>query len=174
MIHLLVFRHAKAERDAAGGDKNRALEKDGRKAAILMGEWLRDKKLLPDLAIVSDARRTRETFELAAAQFGARVPARLEPRMYDASEETLLALLRGSEPGARVLLMVGHNPGLADFAVGLAGAGKALARMRLKFPTAAIACLSFQAESWREANWGDARLERFVTPASLSGAPERD
>jgi phosphohistidine phosphatase len=176
MIQLLVFRHAKAVRDDPRGDKSRALEGRGRKAAVFMGGWLRDQGFLPDLALVSDARRTRETFELASAQFETPVPAQFEPSMYNASEDTLLAVLRRAEPRARRVLMIGHNPGLADFAALLAGAGEraALRRIHLKFPTAALAILSFQMESWSEVDWKDARLERFVTPASLTGAPETD
>lgn len=176
MIQLLLLRHAKAVRTDAAGDKSRALDKRGRASAVLMGAWLRDERLRPDVALISDARRTRETFELASAQFGEPIPPRFEPGMYDASEDALLRILHRVEQKAGVVLMVGHNPGIADLALRLTGAGDgaAITHMRLKFPTAAIACLSFETGSWSDIRWSAARLERFVTPASLTGAAELD
>lgn len=176
MRRLLLLRHAKAARDASDGDKNRALDRRGRAAAVQMGAWMRDEKLLPALALISDARRTRETFELVAAQFSAPVPSRIEAALYQASEQTLLRILRAMAGNAPILLLIGHNPGLADFALRLVGEGdaEAFARIQTKFPTAALCSLAFDLASWSKADWGGGRLERFVTPASLSGAPDKD
>jgi phosphohistidine phosphatase len=168
MARLILFRHAKAVRQAALGDKDRALERRGRETAERMGDWLRESNLVPDLALVSDARRTRETFTLAAGRLGAPVPSRLEPRIYEASPESLLRLVRLTDPRVETLLLVGHNPGLAEFAALLTGRGDriALSRLRLKFPTAAIAQFAWSGPV-SEAQIGGCELVRFVTPNSL-------
>ena len=175
MTELLIFRHAKAVRSASGGDKDRPLEKKGRAAAERMGSWMREKGLAPELALVSDARRTRETFAYAAKEFGSAIPARNEPAIYEADVETLLRLVRKSEPNVRSILLIGHNPGLADLASLLADRGDrmALSRLRAKFPTSAIAQLSCDG-SWRDWRPGAARLIDFVTPASLNPGEEED
>ena len=123
MIRLILFRHAKAVRKASAGDKDRGLENRGRAAAERIGEWMRAQGLRPELALVSDARRTRETFAHAAARLGARPPLRLEPRIYEAACDDLLRLVRPTDPRIGSLLLVGHNPGLADLASALAGGG---------------------------------------------------
>ena len=175
MIRLLLLRHAKAARPTSGRDKDRALEKRGRSAAARMGGWMRNEGLIPDFALVSDARRTRETFTYAAKEFVGPTDARDEPRIYEASADSLLRLLVATDPRVRTLLLVGHNPGVADLALLLTGAGdrSALARMRLKFPPGTIAQLSFEGV-WHDLNWGSAQLVRFVTPASLGDSEEEN
>jgi phosphohistidine phosphatase len=175
MNRLILFRHAKAVRKATGGDKDRALDKSGRRAAARMGAWMRDEDLRPELALVSDARRTQETFAYAAREFGEPTPVRYEPRIYEAGADALLRLVRMTDPKTNSLLLVGHNPGIAEFAARLTGRGDhaMVARMGLKFPTGAIAQLSCEG-SWQELSWGGAGLVRFVTPGSLDTEIEDD
>jgi phosphohistidine phosphatase len=133
-----------------------------------MGAYLRDEALFPDLALVSSARRTRETWDLVAPALDG-VAARFESRIYEAPEARLLAVVREVEPDVRTLLMIGHNPGFEDLALRLIGHGDRSASERLseKFPTAALAVIDFDRESWAEVAAGAGRLERFVTPKTL-------
>jgi phosphohistidine phosphatase len=78
------------------------------------------------------------------------------------------------------LLLIGHNPGFADLAKLLIGHGDryAFARLSQKFPTAGLAVIDFDADSWGGIGPGQGRLDRFrldrfVTPKSL-GAEEDD
>jgi len=170
MLGLYLFRHASALRSSAHGDKDRALDASGRAAAAMMGAWLRRQEAQPERALVSDARRTRETFQIACAQTGMTASPRYEPSLYDADEDALLRLLAEFAGSAAVVLMIGHNPGLASLAAGLSGEGdpQTLAQMRQTFPPAAIARLSLPVTSWRQADWGGATLDAFVTPDSLA------
>ena len=168
MRRLMLLRHAKSARPAGVADIDRPLARRGRDAALRMGAYMRDEELFPDLALVSSARRTRETWDLVAPALEG-VEARFEPRIYEAPVARLLAVLRDVEPNVRALLMIGHNPGFEDLALRLIGHGDRSASERLseKFPTAALAVIDFDLESWAEVAAGAGRLERFVTPKML-------
>jgi len=168
MHRLILFRHAKSDRPEGVRDVDRPLAKRGRRAAPRMGATLADAGLIPDLALVSPARRAVETWDLAKPPLGA-VPEQPEPRLYEASVETLLTIVRETDPGVKTLLMVGHNPGFERLAARLVGEGDAAARARLaeKFPTAAVAVIEFTTEDWLTVAPGSGRLARFVTPRSL-------
>lgn len=171
MYRLILLRHGKAAPFAGGGDHERPLLDRGREAAARVGRYLAEEHLIPDFAAVSDALRTRETWDAVAAQFPHRIPHRLEPRLYEASAASLLDLLRQSPDDMRCMLSIGHNPGFADLALTLIGYGDryAASRLRAKYPTCAFAILDFDVESWREVGPGTGRLDRFITPKSLGG-----
>ncbi len=173
---LVLLRHAKSAWPDVP-DHERPLAGRGRRDAPVAGRWLRAAGSGPDQVICSPARRTRETWQLAAAELGAPPPVSYDDRVYGATAAELLALARQAGPEVRSLMFVGHDPGLQDLAVGLAGPDSeaaALWRMRVKFPTAAIAVLAFEG-SWPELAPAEARLTAFVTPrdlhAELTGGP---
>ena len=177
MLQILVFRHAKTERDAGVIDHDRALTDRGRRNARAMGGWLAEEDLVPDLALVSDAKRTRQTFEIARAAFPVRMRTVSDPDLYHASEDAILASVRTVAPGPRRILICGHNPGLHDFTTALVGAGDraALDLFRDGFPTAGIAVLALEIAAWSDLRWRAARLDRFVTPQTVAGDPgDRD
>jgi phosphohistidine phosphatase len=163
---LILLRHAKSDwPDVA--DHERPLAKRGRRDAPAAGRWLAESGLYPDAVICSTALRARETWALAAtglSETGAEPPpARFEPRVYEASALGLLMLVREFDPAWRTVLVVGHNPGLAELTAGLAGDDEPRA-----FPTAFAAVLALPGE-WAEAEPGTARLLEFSVPATRRG-----
>ena len=174
MRRLMLLRHAKAAPPDGMADIDRPLAERGRQALPRVAAHLADEQLFPDLALVSTARRARETWEVVAPRLG-EVPARFEPRIYEAPVDRLLKVVREVGPEVRTLLMVGHNPGFEDLAKLLIGHGDryAFARMAQRYPTAGLAVLDFAAEDWRAVAPGTGRLDRFVTPKSL-GQDEDD
>ncbi len=174
MRRLMLLRHAKSAHPSGGSDIDRPLAPRGREAAPRIGAYLREEGLFPDLALVSSARRTRETWELVRAALG-EVEARIEPRIYEAQAERLLAVVREVGPEVRSLLMIGHNPGFSDLAQWLIGGGDrhAFARLSRKYPTAGLAVIDFPVDSWARVDGRGGRLDRFVTPKTL-GADEDD
>ena len=174
MRRLMLLRHAKAAPPDGMADIDRPLAERGRQALLRVAAHLADEQLFPDLALVSTARRARETWDIVASTFG-EVPVRLEPRIYEAPPERLMAVVGEVEPAVRTLFMVGHNPGFEDLAKRLVGHGDryAFARMAKKYPTAGLAVLDFPVEDWRRVAPGSGRLDRFVTPKSL-GQDEDD
>lgn len=172
MKELLLLRHAKSSWDEPGmSDIERPLAPRGRRAAPLMGRELMKRGWLPDRVLVSPARRAQQTWRLVAAELGGAEPdlGRGEG-LYMASPDELLAALRSTSRTAKRVLLVGHNPGMEDFASRLAGAGSeedALERMREKFPTAALARFTIEGE-WNALAFGAGRLLDFLKPKDFS------
>lgn len=110
MRELILLRHAHAEPASPGqDDRDRALSKRGRAEATEAGIWMRDHGYLPDRALVSPARRARETLELAQDAIG-HGEAELADGIYEGSPGELIAIADAHRDVPR-LLMVGHNPG---------------------------------------------------------------
>jgi phosphohistidine phosphatase len=133
-----------------------------------MGEEMARRGLHPDLALVSTARRTLETFALVTP-FLAPKADRYEAAIYEAEAPAILEVVRrvGDEVGT--LLVVGHNPGMERLAADLIGGGSERLRDRLgeKFPTAALAVIDFDAAHWRDIKRGEGRLALFLTPGDI-------
>jgi phosphohistidine phosphatase len=168
MRRLVLLRHAKAAREAGGGDKERPLTRRGREDAARVGHYLVEEKLLPNLAVISDARRTRETLDCLMQASGRTFKVLMDPELYLAEDFILLGELHKAPDLAQTMLVVCHNPGLADFAWRVTGAGdlEARKRMELKYPTSGMAVIEFDVP-WSQVKWGVGRLERFVTPSML-------
>lgn len=166
MKRVLVLRHAKAQPPDAGPDHARELAPRGIAAAAAVGRSIAAGGWAPDAALVSDARRTRQTFA-ALQPFLDPAPAlQLEARLYEAAPGTILMLMTQTAPGKACLLVVGHNPGLAVAVQQAAreGAAEDLARLRSGFPTAALAVLSFDVAAWSDVARAPGRLDALLWP----------
>jgi phosphohistidine phosphatase len=158
---LVLFRHAKsAWPDVA--DHDRPLARRGIQAAPIMGRWLRDAGLMPDLVLCSTARRARETWQLAQPGLAAAPPVTFDRGIYEGTAADLLDLIRQVPATSRA----------AGSRSGTASPGD-LDRMRSKFPTAAIAVLE-PAGTWRGLAPGQARLTAFAVPRDLAAPPAQD
>ncbi len=170
MLRLAILRHAEAVPLADGGDSDRELSVSGRDMAERMGCYFRDSGFKPDLALVSPSKRTRETFEAVERGAGRKFAVDYLPALYSASLATLENVLAGAPKEAKFLLVIGHNPGIAEFANALAGKGRKseLTRMRGHFPAPCLAVIDFDAKSWKKARRGEGRLEYYVTRGALA------
>jgi len=144
MQRLILLRHAEAEQSHSGGDFNRALTASGLAAARAIGEHLAARGLVPDLALVSTAKRTVQTWEAAQPAFPA---ARLElvPELYNAPAKILLAAAKRAD--AAHVMVLAHNPGLQVLALELtvrAGAVKQATLGLHSFPPATAAAFRFE------------------------------
>lgn len=168
MLRLLLLRHAEAVA-RAGIDTERRLTDSGRVGAARIGAYFRKSGLAPDLVLVSPARRTFETLEIVERELQQKPIHRLEPSLYNGSLASLEALLGGVPDTVGTLLIVGHNPSVAEFACALAAEGDSsgLAGMRRHFPAPCLVVIDFPQDTWAEAVSGRGRLERFVTLANL-------
>ncbi|MFJ8493266.1 SixA phosphatase family protein [Streptomyces sp. NPDC094038] len=157
---LVVLRHAKSAWPEGVPDRLRPLADRGRRDAPAAGRALAESDSLPDLAVCSTAVRARQTWELAAGQWGTPPPVRYDGRVYAADVPDLLAVVHEVPPEVETLLLVGHNPGLEELVLDLAGDGldDTLEQMRRKFPTSAIAVLAWHGTTWAELAPGTALL----------------
>jgi phosphohistidine phosphatase len=171
---LLIWRHAKSSwNNAHLADHDRPLAPRGRRAADVMADHLAGIDPPPALVLCSTALRARDTLEPLRSRLPAGTDVRIEDDLYGASAAELLARLRQVDESTGSVLLVGHNPGLEDLAARLAGGGDPalVARLRAKFPTGALATVSFSGR-WKELGSKPARLEAYVVPADLSPVGE--
>jgi phosphohistidine phosphatase len=175
MRQLLLLRHAKSSWDDPRlSDHARPINARGRRNAEAMAVAMRELGLLPDVVLVSSARRTLQTLEAIGPLEGSPL---IEPMdaLYLAPWPTLLDTLRDVRETARSVLLIGHNPGLHELAMALAGAagmaagGEMAMRLAAAYPTAALTEFSV-AVPWRRIEPGGGRLLRFLTPADLPAA----
>jgi phosphohistidine phosphatase len=160
----VVLRHAKSAWPAGTADHERPLAPRGRRDAPAAGRALAEADCLPDLALCSSAVRARRTWELASAEWGTPPPVRFQPQLYAADAPDLLRAVRDVPAVVRTLLLIGHNPGLAELVLELAGDGlnDTLDRVRTKFPTAAIAVLAWHGTTWETLAPGAALLTDVI------------
>ena len=169
MHQLLLLRHAKSSWDDASlPDRERSLNKRGRRAAAAMREAIRGLGLAPDVILVSPARRTRETLE--ALEPWDDTPL-VEPvdALYLATAAQLFGVVRDQSETIRSIMLIGHNPGMHEFGVSLAGRtslSDPTNRLLAGFPTGALAEFAI-ASPWRQLSAGGGQLVRFLTPRDL-------
>ena len=168
---LLLLRHAKSSWDDSSlADFDRPLAPRGQKAAPRMGTEIAKRGWLPDLALVSPAARTRETWQLASANWPKPLPKVVFPEsLYGASANDLFNAAKTTPKNIGTLLIIGHNPGLETFALQLAGPGSngdALHLLEEKFPSAALARFEFEGD-WGRLRGGAARLTHCLRPKNL-------
>ena len=159
---LILTRHAKSDWDDPQiPDRERPLNARGRRGALLLGDWLASRGHEPEEVLCSPARRTRETWELASlAAMETRPSLRFDPAIYEATPETLLAVVRGAQQ--QTVLLVGHNPSIASLAAMLPARVPLDPAFR-RYPTSATLVLDFQIETWADLQPGTGSVLDFVS-----------
>ena len=155
-------------------DHDRPLTKGGRRSVAAMRQAMSNLGLAPDVVLVSSSRRTLETLEVLEPWDDTPL---IEPMdsLYLANPMQLLTALHGVAETVRSVLLIGHNPGMHDLALDLAGpvaisAGSAAEQALAEgFPTGALAEFVV-ASSWCDLREGGGRLVRFLTPRMLEAA----
>lgn len=161
MKTLLLLRHAKSSwKDATVTDHDRRLNERGRKAAEVMRRFMKEKDLDLDLILSSSSARTRETVGILFAGISPAPEIRFDDGLYLASAATLLETVTALEEDLNQVLLVGHNPGIAELCFRLTGADH-------RFPTATLASIRLNAENWSNVERTGGRLEWLVTPKEL-------
>ncbi len=163
MPRLILARHAKTETPQGGlGDHSRALTVQGRGDAARLAERLQALGLHPDVALVSSANRTVQTFKRMATVWDD-VDLRIEDELYGCSVERLMAVVARVRD-ADTVLVVGHEPTTSHAAAWLSGVGslkEPLQRVSHGMPTAAAAVLELDTP-WAEIGPDCARLVDVV------------
>ncbi len=179
MRRLMLLRHAKTENDAPSGrDLDRRLDNRGRQDAADIGGWIGRHPPFPDSVLVSHAIRAHQTWEIAWEAMKDLVPepqVELVPELYGADPAQLLQIIRAaSETDPRRLMLVGHNPGMHELALVLAGSGDAAGRKALadNLPTSGLAIFDFAIDDWTDVAFRRGRLELFVSPKLLKQASD--
>ena len=174
MRRLMLLRHAKTETDAPSGrDQDRRLDDRGRNDAAEIGGWMARHPPFPDSVLVTPAIRARQTWDLAWSAMQDSVPepqVELLPELYGADASQLLQSVRAaSATDSQRLMIVGHNPGMHELALALAGSGDAAGRQALahNLPTSGLAIFDFAVDDWDDVAFRRGRLVLFVSPKWL-------
>ncbi|QBI51993.1 SixA phosphatase family protein [Streptomonospora litoralis] len=138
---LIVLRHAQAEPLVDGSDHERPLSEEGREQARAAGEYLAAGALFPDHVICSTALRTRQTLELVTEALPHAPSADYERDAYAADVPAILELVSRTDPEVENLLVVGHNPTMAQLVAAFM-ADEPL----ISFPTAGLAVVDLEVE----------------------------
>ena len=174
MRRLMLLRHAKTENDAPSGrDQDRRLDNRGRRDAAEIGGWIGRHPPFPDLVLVSHAVRAHQTWEIAWEAMKEQVPepqVELTPELYGADVSQLLETIRDAcSADPQRLMVVGHNPGMHELALALAGSGDPAGRKALidNLPTSGLAIFDFEIDDWSDVAIRRGRLVQFVSPKLL-------
>jgi len=164
MKTLFLLRHAKSSwHDQTLADFERPLNGRGRRAAELMGHYLKTDSILPELVLSSPAVRARETLDLVtrAAEWSTEV--RYDQRIYEASDIRLAEVVTEIDDERNVAMLVGHNPGLEQLLLRLTGE-------TVEMSTATLAKVAFEITEWTNAIDKRGTLESLVKPGDLESA----
>ena len=158
---LILTRHAKsAWDDPSVEDFDRPLNDRGRRSARLLGDFMASRGYEPEEVICSPSQRTRETWDqVAAAGLEVRPELRLDERLFHATPATLLEVLRGATEST--VMIIGHNPGIAEFAASLPARPPMDPEFR-SYPTAATLVVDFQIDKWADLEPGEGSVMDFV------------
>ena len=174
MRRLMLLRHAKTEHDAPSGrDRDRRLDNRGRLDAAQIGGWIGQHPPFPNSVLVSSAVRADQTWEIAWEAMKDLAPqpqVELLPELYGADPTQLLEAVHAvAAADPKVLMLVGHNPGMHELALMLTGSGDAAGRKALddNMPTSGLAIFDFEVGDWGDVAFRRGRLAKFVSPKLL-------
>ena len=160
MKTLLLLRHAKPEDLAPGlSDSDRKLMGAGKKQARELGLLLRQKHLKLDLVLCSPAARARETAELVISSAEQLVAVHYDPAIYESGAETLLQLISQIDNSANVVLLVGHNPAVAELTT-------ILTHSVTPFPPGTMARINFDLPAWTNLTADSGQLAEITSPST--------
>ena len=165
MKRLILTRHAKsAWDDPLTPDHDRPLNDRGRAAAADLGQWLASRGYIPDEVLCSDAVRTRTTWAGIAPALPGTPALALKPALYHAGAEVMLAVLRHAK--GDVVMMIGHNPGIAEFASRITARAPANPEFA-RYPTGATLVVDLDIDAWGDAGFGLGVVDDFIVPREI-------
>jgi phosphohistidine phosphatase len=166
MKRLILTRHAKsAWDDPATPDHDRPLNDRGKAAAADLGQWLASRDYVPGEVLCSDALRTRKTFSGIAPALPGTPVLELKPALYHAGPDVMMAVLRHAT--ADVVMMIGHNPGIAEFASRLVAHPPGNPEFA-RYPTGATLVVDFDAADWGQVAFGTGVTVDFIVPREIA------
>lgn len=167
---LYVLRHSKAGQTNKRvlDDHGRGLTKKGVTFCQPIAKYLLSLHRPPELVLCSSAVRARETAEHVLELVGKDIPVEQAAKLYLSGVSDIFSIVNGIDPEISTALIVGHNPGLQQFCVMLAGTGdkKKFRVMKNNFPPPSMAVFDIAAP-WSGVSVQSGELLDFVTAKSL-------
>jgi phosphohistidine phosphatase len=162
--YLTVVRHAKSSwKESGSSDFDRGLNARGERDLLRIEELFAELPGAPDVLLASPAVRARQTVAgILAGCPGWAARVRYEARLYNASVHEVLEVVGDVSAAALHVMVVGHNPSLADVVSTLLPDGVG------KLPTLGVVCLESDAVTWDTLSLAAARLHAFTYPKVLA------
>jgi phosphohistidine phosphatase len=159
---LYIIRHAKSSWDNSDlSDFDRPLNERGKRDAPRMGKRLKERDITIDLMLSSPAKRALSTCKRIAETLGySKEKIITDKKLYHATEDYILTVLKTIKDHHKTVAVFGHNPGLTEFANALTGT------MISNMPTCAVVACKINIDTWKEAEWKKAELLFFDFPKS--------
>lgn len=152
MKRLYILRHSKAGQTDKKvlDDHERKLTGKGVELCAFIADYLASFNPQPELILSSTALRAKQTAELVLSHLGKKIDIQYISKLYLASPDDLASILHGVNNSINSVLIVGHNPGLQQFCVGLSGSGdkKLFRDMRNNFPPPSLAVFDIKCQDW--------------------------
>ena len=162
--YLYLVRHAQsAEKQVNQNDFGRELTSTGVKQALLVGNYLLQQQIMPDVIMTSTAERARMTASMIADALKTDIEKiSLQEDLYEASTRTFFQFLTQLEDHLHHVLCFAHNPVFTNLAEYLTGAEVG------DMVPAGMAMIKFNIQSWKEVSQGNGELENYITPEMLT------
>lgn len=164
MRRLYLIRHAKSSWSDPGlSDRDRPLNKRGKRDAPMMGERLHLSGVVPDRVYASPAKRARKTARHISRAVGYPVE-RIEENddIYTADINRLFGVVKRAPESAKTIFVVGHNYVLTDLAEYLTG------KTLINVPTCGVVCMDFSCATWQEVDPANCSLVYFDYPKNVT------
>jgi phosphohistidine phosphatase len=157
---LTLVRHAKSDwKDTSLSDRQRPLNGRGKRDAPEMGSRIVEHNIRPSLIIASPAVRAWTTAKIIASEIS--YPTEFlqrEESLYLASLNDLLDAVVAQDNGFSSLMVVGHNPGMTDFANFL------VPGLTNNLPTAGVVSVQIEGDDWGLYRQPPAKLVAYDYP----------
>lgn len=170
MKTLILLRHAKSSWDHTElADHDRPLGPRGERASLVMGRYIVQSNLLPDLILCSSAQRAVDTCGLILSQWPHTPAIEYERELYLSGERAIRRRIGAVDGAVDKLLVIGHNPDLQNLTVALAAGMNAPLKREAQehFPTGSLAVLRFPIHDWQRVLSTQGTLCELTAPRSL-------
>ncbi len=146
MKTLYFIRHAKSSWDFPQlSDDERPLIEKGIKRTKKLGDFLKEKEILPEIIISSHANRAFHTAQIIAKKIGYKEKnIKVDRSIYSSSIDNIFSVISGIPNSINSLMLFGHNPTFTNLA------NYFLENKIENLPTSGYACFEFETENWNE------------------------
>ncbi|EQA72301.1 putative phosphohistidine phosphatase SixA [Leptospira noguchii serovar Panama str. CZ214] len=165
-IHLI--RHSKSDWETEfKSDHERPLSQRGKKNARFLRKYLEKIEFKTDLFLISDSKRTIDTFKIITKNRNLSLEATTTEDLYESDSEDILTTIRSLNRKFENIALLGHNPSIEEIANKLIRGNEDSSfseSMFLKFPTSGFLSIQIKAESWKEVGKLPGKIIRFWIP----------
>ena len=160
MKSIYIVRHAKSSwADLSAKDIDRPLNKRGIRDAPVMSKMCKDRNVIPDLMITSNAKRASETSLYFAKELGiSEDQIVINGKLYHAPEDTYFEEAQILNDDINSVMMFGHNPGITYLANSVTD------QYIDNVPTCGVLIIESTVDSWMELDPMNCRLVDFLYP----------